>query len=232
MINNGAYVAIISHKRAQNIERMMNLVGKATWYVGEGEGLEYRAGGATKVVESGGLVASRNRPLDDAFALGLPCIEISDDLTRFSFLSEKKAKPVNFPAVLSWMMDQNKSGNAKLIGVAPTANPYFGSDNIKTKAFCVGDFFMAWPSEPRFDERASLKEDYDFTCQHLQKYGEVARHDYILATFGHRTNKGGAVDYRTAELEQEAIKYLKTKWGDRIKDNPRRPNEILLKWHE
>jgi hypothetical protein len=45
----------------------------------------------------------------------------------------------------------------------------------------------------------------------------------------HRANPGGAVAVRTPEVEQEAIAYLRGKWGDWIKDNPRRPNEILLR---
>jgi hypothetical protein len=36
-------------------------------------------------------------------------------------------------------------------------------------------------------------------------------------------------DIRNSEREQESIRILKKKWGDAIRDNPRRSNEILLK---
>jgi hypothetical protein len=60
------------------------------------------------------------------------------------------------------------------------------------------------------------------------KYGSIARCNAVLATFAHRTNKGGACDYRTSELEQTTIKQLKDKWPGMLKDNPKRKDEILL----
>jgi len=50
-----------------------------------------------------------------------------------------------------------------------------------------------------------------------------------MAKFAHRSNSGGAVSYRTPELEQAAIDRLTSKWGDAIVPNPRRPNEILFR---
>jgi hypothetical protein len=117
----------------------------------------------------------------------------------------------------------------KLAGVAPTSNPFYGSTTLKLRHFIVGDLMLAAPNPLRFDPAFALKEDYDYTCQHLARYGGVVRVDWILASFRHRTNKGGAVDVRTPELEQEAIVRLKEKWPDWIRDNPRRENEVLLR---
>ena len=55
-----------------------------------------------------------------------------------------------------------------------------------------------------------------------------SRYGGYLNTFKHYSNKGGAVTYRTNNLEQETINYLKQKWGACIKLNPKRENEILL----
>jgi len=60
------------------------------------------------------------------------------------------------------------------------------------------------------------------------RYSKVCRVDRLLVGFKHRSNPGGAVSYRTEKLEQETIQYLKRKYKGMIKDNPRRPNEILL----
>ena len=38
----------------------------------------------------------------------------------------------------------------------------------------------------------------------------------------------GAVDVRDDEEEQKNIQILKSKWGDKIKLNPKRKNEILI----
>lgn len=93
----------------------------------------------------------------------------------------------------------------------------------------MGDFILVHPCKLFFDEQMKLKEDYDYTMAHIYEFGGVARCNAILAHFAHRSNAGGAVDFRTAEREQEAIAHLKKKWGAYIQDNPKRPNEILLK---
>ena len=84
------------------------------------------------------------------------------------------------------------------------------------------------PCDVFFDEKLSLKEDYDYTLQHLQKYGNCFRYQKYLFTFDHYTNKGGAVDYRTNDEEQKTIRYLMSKWGDKIRLNTKRKNEILI----
>jgi hypothetical protein len=87
--------------------------------------------------------------------------------------------------------------------------------------------FFCKPNEIRFDEQLTLKEDYDFTLQHIQKYGTI-RYQKYLFTFQHYSNKGGAVDIRNDKEEQKNIMILKSKWGDKIRLNPKRKNEILI----
>lgn len=88
---------------------------------------------------------------------------------------------------------------------------------------------MIWPCDLFFDEKLRLKEDYDYTAQHIKKFGGVVRANGILATFAHRKNKGGVVAIRTAEIEQESILRLMQKHPGFFKENPRRANEILMK---
>ena len=49
-----------------------------------------------------------------------------------------------------------------------------------------------------------------------------------LFTFEHYSNKGGAVDVRDDNEEQKNIMILKSKWGDKIRLNSKRKNEILI----
>jgi hypothetical protein len=227
-------VYVISHKRAANVPRMTELFSpqELIWCVGDGEAEAYRAAGAANVVESGGLVASRNFALDDAFAHGQPCLQTSDDLKRVSLVTpDGKGKVAAHPMEAAQrLLDALLSGPARMAGVAPTSNLfYFNPDRpAKARAFIVGDFIVVRETHLRFDARMRLKEDYDYTAAHLHEYGCVFRDDAVLAEYAHRSNPGGAVDYRTADLEQEVIRLLKRKWGDLIRDNPRRPNEILM----
>ena len=65
------------------------------------------------------------------------------------------------------------------------------------------------PTHLRFNENLSLKEDYDYTVQHIKEYGGVVRCFQILAQWKHYTNEGGAVAYRTDEEDKRNIILLR-----------------------
>lgn len=232
-----ALVAIISAGRPGNVPAMAELardVGPVVWFVPEGEGPDYRYCGADQVVESGALCASRNAALEAAAEAGSACLQLSDDLRSVAFTSgttRADVRPAKLREVVVAMVGGLQDTGAQLAGVAPTANPFYSRQRIKRDGFVVGDMCLIAAGCPlRWDETLRLKEDYDYTCQHLATYGTVARLDWVLANFAHRKNKGGAVAVRTPELEQQSIAYLQGKWPGVLHPNPRRPNEVLLRW--
>ncbi len=222
----------ISARRAENVKKVEEKMGVSpTWVVAEGETEAYTTNGASKVIEGGSLCASRNAALRAAFATGSVCVQVSDDLTKVIQVPAKGAKgiEISFTNCLREMETRLKQTPFKMCGVAPVANEFYFHTHTSHKNFIIGDLIMVKPCDLFFDENLSLKEDYDYTLQHITKFGGALRCNDLLCGFKHRDNKGGAVAYRTAEKEQEAIAYLKNKWGKVIRDNPRRPNEILLK---
>lgn len=229
----GVYVAIISSGRPQNVPRLRESVGPATYYTGYGESNAYVQQGAEAALETGALCISRNAALDNAAAHNAPCLQLSDDIKRIRrLMPDESTEIVELSEIVQLMRERlRESIFFNLAGVAPTDNAFFSnvSKPVAFAHFCVGDFILVLPSVPRFDENLSLKEDYDFTLQHIQEYGGVVRSNDVLVSFAHRSNVGGAVAYRTAKREQEAIRLLKSKWGGVIRDNPRRLNEVLLK---
>jgi hypothetical protein len=225
------HVAVISAGRPLAVPAMAgHLDGlDVTWYVPHGETGEYRATGAKATVGTRTLCQARNRALTDAGRRW--CVQLSDDLRRVEVLTVNGRREARLTGVLPRLIALAVERGARLAGGAPTANAYFARQRVNDHGFIVGDLMAVAPrTTPRFDERLRLKEDYDFTLQHLSVYGRVARWDYLLTTFDHRTNRGGAVAYRNAATEAEAIAYLMTKWPGRVVDNPRRPNEVLLRW--
>jgi len=225
-------IYVISHLRPAAVAKMTPFVGVATWCVGAGEKQAYTYAGAERAVETGGLCESRNWALEDAFKSGAACVQISDDLSKLARIVEigkNTTTKMTVREAVELMIAQADAVGAKYAGCAPTANPFFTQRKVSTAHFIVGDFITVLPSEPRFDTRLKLKEDYDFTAQHFNEYGAVARCDEIMATFAHRTNAGGAVAYRTSEREQEAIRLLKAKWPKWIIDNGRRNDEVLMR---
>lgn len=231
-------IAIISARRPSAVERMAPLLqgfSNFCWYVADAKDLaDYRAAGAGSITVSGALCRSRNAALEDAAELGEDCVQISDDCTGVAWTAgstRAHVQPITMRQAVAHMGRALAETGYWLAGAMPTANPFYAAPlKVQTRHFIVGDLIMVkHGSTVRFDERLSLKEDYDFTCAHIRRYGGVARVGSLLASFDHRTNAGGAVSYRTAEREQEAISLLKEKWPGWIKDNPKRPNEVLLK---
>lgn len=234
--NMKVFVGIISHLRSENVPKMHNIVGEnVTWVVGDNEKEIYKHSGAKSIIEGGGLCESRNVILDVAQAQGADAaVELSDDLKVIKLAVDKdnkNSKIISFDDAVSIMIEACIGLGAKMAGAAPTNNAFFFNPNkpYHTRAFIVGDFITVLDTNLRFDEKLKLKEDYDYTLQHIYKYGSVARCNAILASFLHRTNAGGACAYRNEKREQKAIRYLKAKWPNHIKDNPKRPNEILIK---
>lgn len=230
------HVAIISSGRPGNVPAMTELCKPyvPTWYVGDGDAGDYRYAGAARVLEVGWLCESRNAALDAAALLGQPCLQLSDDLRALSVAhgpARHQVERITLPDAVQLLQDALATTGAHLAGAAPTANPYFAKARIHPSAFIVGDLMLVAADCPlRFNEAMRLKEDYDYTCRHLHRYGKVARVDWLLATFTHRTNRGGAVAFRTPEAEQRAIAQLRDAWPGVFKDNPKRPNEVLMRW--
>lgn len=122
----------------------------------------------------------------------------------------------------------------KLAGVFPlsTCARGFGGLPEKPYNFILGDFFVADKSPVRFDENMNLKEDYDFTCQHIKKHGSVIRLERMTVQAKHQTNAGGACSERDKKglAEQRNIAILMEKWPGVFHMNWKRPNEVLMRW--
>jgi hypothetical protein len=229
------HIGIVSHGRAKNVPKMETLlVGlPVTWYVKDAVDVnDYLAEGALDVRIGGTLCQSRNKVLEDAFSEGKIAVEISDDLKRLSQLlmvgAKKTAEIKDIGLVLPEMIKEFKTVPFKLAGVAPTPNPFYFHTLRSTNLFIIGDFLMVKPTNLRFDENLKLKEDYEYTVQHIKEYGGVYRFNDVFVTFSHYTNAGGVVEYRNEQKEKEAIDYLMKKHPGAFRLNPKRKNEILM----
>merc|ERR1711957_142337 len=77
-----------------------------------------------------------------------------------------------------------------------------------------------------------LKEDYDFTCSHLQAHGSVLRLNRMTLRVKHYANSGGACSNRDTKgaEEQRNIAILQKKWPGAFRLNPKRKGEVILRW--
>ena len=197
--------------------------------VKNGEGKLYKENGCLIVYETGNLMQSRNFALEHSFKLERICVQLSDDIKKVVVnknFGEPDKVELDF-AIEDIVSKFNNVKGVKLLGIPPTDNYFFANKIVSVNTFCIGDMLFVKPSEIRFDNQLSLKEDYDFTLQHKQ-IGDVIRYQKYLFTFEHYSNKGGAVDVRDDNEEKKNIMILKSKWGDKIRLNPKRKNEILI----
>jgi hypothetical protein len=228
------HIAIISSGRPGRVQEMRTHLGKlaelAFWYVGADESADYAYAGAPTVIESGGLCESRNAALESAFATDKICVQLSDDLTGVDWCFDHKNKNRITLERAVLMVAQSLGKGARLAGAGATDNAFFiPADDISEHVFIIGDLMAVAPNPLRFDENLRLKEDLEYSIQHIKEYGKVARLNTILANWQHRTNLGGAVQYRTAAGEQEACDYIAAKHPGWTRKNVKRDNpEILL----
>lgn len=224
---------VVSSGRANTFSSMPDVIKEeAIFVVNTGEKKDYEDAGVKEVHEGGKLIENRNKALDLAFSENKFCIQFDDDLVDIR-LNDFSGKNTNIFIDLGNYIDDliefAESRTEKLIGMPPTTNPFYAKNEIQENAFIIASMCLTKPSPERFDPNIRLKEDYDFTLQHIKNNGGVVRwHKYIL-NFKHYTNEGGVVSYRNKEREKESIDYLISKWGDAIKLNPKRANEILFR---
>lgn len=106
-------------------------------------------------------------------------------------------------------------------------------DEFSSYCFILGDFFVADKSPCRFDNEMTLKEDYDYTCSHIETHGSVLRCNRLMIHAKHRSNPGGAVASRDVggAKERKNIAILQRKWPGVFKLNCLRKGwEVRMTW--
>jgi len=113
----------------------------------------------------------------------------------------------------------------QLGGVLPHHNPgqAMGLALVSYDRFVLAELFVQDKSPCRFDTRMTLKEDYDLTCAHLEKYGVVVCCNHLMLFAKHDTNAGGACSTRDAQgqREQEKVDILMEKYPGAFIHNAR-----------
>lgn len=119
----------------------------------------------------------------------------------------------------------------KLWGVKTEAAPrsVYPYKPILTRGYltasCMG---MINDGEFYFDENFKVKEDYEICLRHLQIYGGILAIRYIHWENEHWTTEGGCKDYRTLEMEKEAIKNLHKLYPNMIRSAKRKANQFTI----
>jgi len=232
-------VFVISARRPMNVIAMSEHFPPnepVTWVVPAEEAESYEATGAKDILPvsdpapgSGryALSKARNAAITAACGAGELCIQTDDDLRRLKVLSKTgKCTVTNWPYVRDLLRQEARTSSARLIGVPPSSNTLNAKHTRSSFGFIIASLMATNTAEVLFDETLPLKEDYDFTCRHLERFGQVSRLNWLVPDYRHYTNRGGAVSFRNIENETETTRRLLKRWPQYLKPHRTREHEL------
>ena len=220
--------------------KTLRIVPWATVYVAESEADRYREGNPGADVRTvpdhvqGNVSRIRNYILDKCFSDGYDAVCImDDDIDRFCTFENdtvlhrhgKDNIPVtDFAEFLEHYTLLCKEFGFKLWGVNQNKDrqSYAQYLPFSTKACVLGPFSVHLSNPIRYDERLPLKEDYDISLQHLNRYRGVLRVNVYHYECDQANATGGCAAIRNREREREQMELLRRKWGgDIVKEDTR-----------
>jgi len=235
-------IAIPTYKRADTIEELsLKIFRKLSYPIylfvhTEEQKKQYEKIKGVEIVVSNaiGIVGQRNFILN-YFKEGEEIVQIDDDIQDIFILKSgyprgklEKLEGNQLEGFIEQAFADLKREGLKLWGVYPVPNAFYMDNGMSRNNFVIATFMGIIVSNLRFDSDLILKEDYDFTLQNIM-IGGTLRYNFITVKAKHYVNSGGVKEIRDDKNEQKSIAVLKAKWGDWIKNNPRRKNEILIK---
>jgi len=232
-------VAVPSKGRAGRTTTQ-KIVPNATFYVPESEVHQY-AGmiknviGVPKTVK--GITATRNWVLENTVD---PRIVFLDDDVKnagYAKMHDRNAQQINITDEAVWiaefavLFDVTEQMGYKIWGVkteAATRSNYIYKPFLfqsYVTASCMG---IINDGEYRFDESFKVKEDYEICLRHIRDKGGILAARYLHWMNDHWGKDGGCKDYRTIEIERDAIKRLIKMYPSMVKSAKRRANEFTI----
>ncbi len=184
------------------------------------------------VIGKPGLQAQRNF-IFDYFPKGTHLISLDDDINSVVHAEGTKLKPLESLAeVFAKGFAECKKHKYHLWGVYPMANAGWQTKQADVSTdtkFIIGHMF-GLIVDKTFKLHVELKQDYELSLHYSKQDGGVIRLNHIAC----RTKMGakGGIGKATSErlgIYQKSIQYLMEKYPDRVRLNPRREGEILLK---
>lgn len=232
-------IAIPSKNRAGNTTTNKVLPNIGTFFVPESEVHQYsyikNVVGVPKEIQ--GITATRNWILKNTNEKWV--VFLDDDVKNCGWtkLEKRQAKKIEEVEEGFWAeqfliaFDLTEQVGFKMFGLktesAPRSVYPYKPINFKTylTASCMG---MINDGEFYFDEDFKVKEDYEICLRHIVQYGGIVGIRYLHWENEHWTTEGGCKDYRTIDMEREAIKKLNKLYPGMIRNAKRQANTFTI----
>lgn len=213
-----------------------------TYVINEAEREEYERGGHRVVCipdgEAKNIVETRNWILRYCRDNDINrFIQVDDDISRILWIYERDLLDLSNEAldnVINEAFQMCDDFNVNLWGMNVICDPMAYSINkpLQFNRVICGTFsaFNRPPADINYDERFSLKEDFDIFLQFMHKTNRTLRFDFLGYLCDHLKMKGGCQLYRTTEKEEFQKKLLQKKWGNKIvKENTRNQDSFNMR---
>lgn len=221
-------INVPTYKRAEILDTF-KLLPKVNYWVHEFEVEKYREfNPGIKICvlpdeKKGNIAVVRNHILMSELKKNDVTVQIDDDVSHLIFYEGKNLYKLSTENDVRFFIKKGsllaEEWGVKLwgINVWPDKQNYREFTPFSLLSYVSGSFscFMKG-NDLYYDERFSLKEDYDMTIQQINKYRRVLRFNKFSYVKKGAEQVGGCAGYRNVKKEMAQIKLLIKKWGEDI----------------
>jgi hypothetical protein len=184
------------------------------------------------VVGVKGLANVRNF-ITEYYPLGTEIVSLDDDISNFMQLNKEGDKLVplkNLHKVIEDGFNLCKKFKYHMWGLSPVKNAFFMKNQVSTNLkFIIGNCYGF--INRRIKVHSDFKDDYELSLENSMRDGGVIRFNNVVAStkLGAKGGNDMTAEQRAKQKEhKEFIEFLKKKYIGLVRDNPKRPMEILL----
>lgn len=220
---------IPSYKRPEKIQTL-DLFPQAIVFVAESEVDDYKKNNPNAHIEivpdkvQGNLCRVRNYILDSM--KGKAVVILDDDISMIKHLTVSGEKKLwekvendKLPSLFCKFADLTEEWGFSYFGLQCNSDIMVSRliTPFSTVSYIGGPVQGFLPKNKcRYDERLSLKEDYDMTLQQCNLERGCLRFNLYCYSAKQSEQKGGCANYRSIEEEKRQLELLKHKWGGKI----------------
>ena len=234
-------IAVPSKGRAGLTTTNKILPNLSTFFIPESEYHQYK--GIVKNIvcvpkEVRGITDTRNWILENTDEKWVVFLDDDAKNVGYNKLEERKIKKIEVRDEGFWaeeflkFFDLTEQLGYKIWGTRTESSPR-GTHPYKpfltrsyVTASCMG---IINDGEYLFDPEFKVKEDYEICLRHIRDKGGILAVRYLHWENEHWTTEGGCKDYRTIEMERNAIKKLIKLYPSMISSAKRKANEFTIK---
>ena len=233
-------IAVPSKGRAGLTTTNKILPNMSTFFIPESEYHQYN--GIVKNIvcvpkDVRGITDTRNWILENTDEKWVVFLDDDAKNVGYNKLEDRKTKKIEIRDEGFWMeeflkyFDLTEQLGYKIWGTRTESSPRgtYPYKPFLTRSYvtasCMG---IVNDGEYLFDPEFKVKEDYEICLRHIRDKGGILAVRYLHWENEHWTTEGGCKDYRTLEMEKEAIKNLHKLYPNMIRSAKRKANQFTI----